>query len=96
MVLADPAMRTLVEEFLTEAAADLTAMRQALARGDLDTVRVLGHGLKGSGGGYGFDAVTELGRAVEAAAVRADAEALADLFQRLEKHLREVVIHYGE
>ncbi|WP_051445201.1 ATP-binding protein [Desulfocurvus vexinensis] len=96
VVLADPAMRTLVEEFLAEAAADLAAMRQALARGDLDTVRVLGHGLKGSGGGYGFDTVTELGRAVETAAVHADADALADLFERLEKHLREVVIRYGE
>jgi HPt (histidine-containing phosphotransfer) domain-containing protein len=89
-------MRALIEEFLADAAADLAAMRQALARGELDTVRVLGHSLKGSGGGYGFDALTDLGRAVEAAAVRADTDALDDLFRRLEKYLARVVIQYGQ
>ncbi len=96
VVRADPAMRPLVDDFLADVEADLAAMREALARDDLDTVRVIGHGLKGAGGGYGFDAVTDLGRAVEAAAARADAEALDDLFRRLEKYLGEVVIRYGE
>ncbi|MBF0428718.1 MAG: Hpt domain-containing protein [Magnetococcales bacterium] len=41
---------------------------QALASGDFQTLRILGHRMKGSGAGYGFEGVSEIGRAIEEAA----------------------------
>ena len=43
-------------------------MQEALEQGDFETVRLLGHSMKGAGGGYGFDAITDIGAALEEAA----------------------------
>ena len=45
--------------------------RAALAGSDHDALRVLGHRLKGSGGGYGISQLTEIGTRIEEAAKRA-------------------------
>jgi HPt (histidine-containing phosphotransfer) domain-containing protein len=60
--------------FLDTVSQNIVSIRDALGRGDLETVRTLGHRMKGAGGGYGFDRVTELGREIEMAARAADAE----------------------
>ena len=51
-------------------------MLDALDRGDFKTVESLGHGMKGAGGSWGFQAITDIGAAVEHAAESADADAL--------------------
>ena len=48
--------------------SDLAALAAALQGGDYDAIRVMGHNMKGSGGGYGFDAITKIGASLEAAA----------------------------
>ena len=64
----DPDLADLIPGFLENRRKDITAMQEALARGDFETVRVLGHSMKGAGGGYGFDAITDIGAALEKAA----------------------------
>ena len=44
--------------------------------GDFETVIILGHNLRGSGGGFGFQAITDLGAALEGAAESADIDAV--------------------
>ena len=68
LVRVDPDLADLIPGFLDNRRKDITAMRKALERGDFETVRTLGHSMKGSGGGYGFDAVTDIGAALEQAA----------------------------
>ena len=48
------------------------AMLDALDRGDFETVENLGHGMKGAGGSWGFQAITDIGAALEQAAESAD------------------------
>ena len=69
LVQVDPDLADLIPGFLANRRKDITAMQDALARGDFEAVRILGHSMKGSGGGYGFDAITEIGAALEQAAM---------------------------
>jgi hypothetical protein len=49
---------------------------QALEKQDFETIRILGHTMKGTGGGYGFDTISEMGRALEEAAKTQDTQAI--------------------
>ena len=64
----DPDLADLIPGFLDNRRKDIVAMQEALTHGDFDTVRLLGHSMKGAGGGYGFDAITDIGAALEQAA----------------------------
>ena len=91
LVKVDPDLADLIPGFLENRRKDITAMLAALDRGDFETVRILGHSMKGAGGGYGFNAVTEIGAALEQAAknqdrgtVRALVDGLGAYLDRLE------------
>jgi HPt (histidine-containing phosphotransfer) domain-containing protein len=50
------------------------AMSDALDQVDFETVKNLGHQMHGSGGMYGFQAITDIGAAIERAAESVDTE----------------------
>lgn len=58
-------MRALRQEYLAGAVERLSAMEAALASGALDELKSAAHKLAGSGGFYGFDAISEAGRSLE-------------------------------
>jgi HPt (histidine-containing phosphotransfer) domain-containing protein len=49
-------------------------MLDALDRVDFETVTILGHQMRGSGGAYGFQAITDIGAALQQAAESADTD----------------------
>ena len=57
-------------------------------------IKQLGHNLKGTGGGYGFDKITELGRQLEEAAAEGKEEKIKALKEELAIYLEEVEIIY--
>lgn len=61
----DADLEDLVPGFLAHCKDAIPGIENALARGDIRAVRALGHRLKGTGGGYGFDRITEIGAAIE-------------------------------
>src|SRR5206468_4302466 len=71
---------------------DIAAMLDAVQRGDFETVRVLGHSMKGAGGGYGFDAITEIGAALEQAAKQRNAAEIRNRVQELSRYLDRVEV----
>jgi CheY-like chemotaxis protein/HPt (histidine-containing phosphotransfer) domain-containing protein len=77
-------LRTIVPVFLRTTAQGLTDMRDALARGDLETVCRGGHSLKGSAATMGVPVVEILGRDIEQAAHDGDRAHLEDLLADLE------------
>jgi HPt (histidine-containing phosphotransfer) domain-containing protein len=50
-------------------------MRDALDRVDFETVTSLGHQMRGSGAMFGFQAITDIGAALQQAAESADTDA---------------------
>ncbi len=90
----DPELADLIPGFLENRWKDVTAILEALARSDFETVRVLGHSMKGSGAGYGFDAITEIGAALERAAKQGDATGVRTSLEDLSRYLARVEVIY--
>ena len=82
----------LVAQFLDSCREDLTRLHAALAAGDYDRARCIGHQLKGNGSPYGFADVTLLGSAIEQASAGGSAVELASQIQLLEAYLNLVEI----
>jgi CheY-like chemotaxis protein len=71
-----PDLADLAEEYLGSRRADAVALREAAQSGDFVSARWRGHNMKGSGAGYGFPRVSELGKRIEQAADARDAAAI--------------------
>jgi len=55
----------------------------------MESLRTFGHNIKGSGGMYGFDRVTELGAKIETAANENKLEDIKSFFKELKDFLDE-------
>lgn len=62
-------------------------MHEALDLADFETVTILGHNLRGSGGGFGFQAITDIGAELELAAEEANVEASRKLIADFSSYL---------
>jgi CheY-like chemotaxis protein/HPt (histidine-containing phosphotransfer) domain-containing protein len=92
LVRANPGFTDLIPAFLQNRSQDVIAMRDALDRGDFETVASLGHGMKGAGGSWGFQAITDIGAALEQAAENADNDASRKWVYELSRYLGRVEI----
>lgn len=94
IVRIDPDIEDLVPGYLEGRHRDIAAITTAMAQGDFETVRVLGHGMKGSGGGYGFDGITIIGRELELAAKNSDAVTIKKMIDELADYLSRLELVY--
>jgi len=69
-------LEDLIPTFMKNRAAELETLRAALAAGDLEQLRQLGHRMKGVGTSYGFEQVSVLGRQIEDGAKAGDRSGL--------------------
>jgi HPt (histidine-containing phosphotransfer) domain-containing protein len=67
LLMDDPELRELLREFVAELPQRFAALEKAAAVQDWQEVRRLAHQLKGSGGSYGFPAITAAAAEVEEA-----------------------------
>ena len=93
-VRVDRDLEDIVPEFLANRRKDLQILRRALAEQDFKTIQMLGHRMKGDGGGYGFDRITEIGGVMELAASRHDHATLEQHTNELEEFLSRVMVKY--
>lgn len=87
-------MREIVPVFFEVRRKDVTTIHMALEKGDYETVMLRGHSIKGAGGGYGFDAITDIGREIEEAAKIRDREKILKLANELSAYLEGVEVIY--
>ena len=90
LVRANPKFADLIPGFMHNRRQDVIAMLDALERGDFETVESLGHGMKGAGGSWGFQAITDIGAALEQAAKSADTDASRKWVGELSRYLDRV------
>jgi PAS domain S-box-containing protein len=91
-VKADPKFAHLMPGFLENRRQDVIVMLAVLDRGSLEGLESLGHRMKGAGGSYGFQAITDFGAGIELAAGRADAVASRKWVSELSSYLDHVEI----
>ncbi len=82
----------LAPSYLANRCKELAVLRNAVAKGDFETLRGLGHKMKGSGGGYGFDRITEIGGNLESSAKAQDVPAIERTLADLHDYLNRVEI----
>jgi len=82
-----PEFQELINEYLAYLVGELDKAKQALAKGEYKVVQKFGHNLKGTGKGYGFDDLSQIGAEIETSAQQEDAETLSPLLDRLEQLL---------
>ena len=87
-------LEDIVPIFLDNRKKDVKTLRNALSKQDLRTVQTLGHRMKGDGGGFGFDRITEIGAAMERAAQLEDHSTIEQHIVQLEDFLKRVTVVY--
>lgn len=86
----DPIVRGLLPGYLERRDEELQTLQKLLANDDFEKIRILGHNLSGSGGAYGLQTLTEIGRRIETAAGAADSQALDAELDNLAQFLQSV------
>src|ERR1700724_3052723 len=94
-VVVEPDLIDLIPDFLIRKHADLQTLKNALESGDFTTVAALGHKIKGEGGSFGFDAMTEIGAALEETAKKGDRESARQVVTDLSDYLEKIEVVEG-
>jgi HPt (histidine-containing phosphotransfer) domain-containing protein len=92
IVQVDADLEKLIPGFLERRQQDLQTLKSALENGDYEQIQKLAHTLKGVGGGYGFDAITDISIQLQLAAEQQEEEAIAGQLAELETYLQRVEV----
>ena len=95
-VYIDADLEDLIPGFLENRQSDIQAINQALQEENYESVQVIGHGMKGAGGGYGFEEISEIGDMLEQAAKNEENRTIRILADELAAYLEKVEIKYEE
>ncbi len=94
IVQVDPDLEDLIPGFLENRKLDVEKLRAELESSDFINLQSIGHSIKGVGGGYGFDLMSELGAAIESAAKEQNADQVREKIDQLNHYLQRVVVEY--
>lgn len=93
-VSIDPDLKDLIPGFLQNRHHDVQTLQEAVAVGDFDTIRTLGHRMRGDGGGYGFHLISEIGDALEKAAFENNSHEIMARVRELSAYLGRIEVVY--
>ena len=90
----DQGLEEIVPGFLENRRRDAQTLETALQESNLAQIQLIGHRMRGDGGGYGFDAISTMGAALEQAAAREDRDAIRRHIAELIDFLGRVIVVY--
>jgi histidine phosphotransfer protein HptB len=93
-VCIDQGLEDIIPGFLENRRRDVQTLESALQERNLTQIQIIGHRMRGDGGGYGFDAISMMGTALEQAAVRQDWSAIGRHIAELIDFLARVTVVY--
>jgi CheY-like chemotaxis protein len=93
-VQIEDGMEDVVPGYLEKRRADVALYRQSLEAADFDSIAKLAHKMKGTGAGYGFPRLTELGAELERAAHSSDSAAIAASVEELAGYVQSVELQF--
>lgn len=95
-VFIEAELGPLIPRYLENRRRDLVQIQASLAALDFEDLARIGHGMKGSGGGYGLDFISDLGGRMECAARAGDAAAVHQQHAELSDYLDRLVVHFED
>ncbi|OGW17827.1 MAG: hypothetical protein A3K09_01245 [Nitrospinae bacterium RIFCSPLOWO2_12_FULL_47_7] len=94
VVRIDPDLEELIPQYLKNRQGDIQKMLSALEINDYSAIGVIGHTMKGSGGGYGFHPISRIGGEIELSADAKSADQIRELAEQLADYLNRIEIIY--
>ena len=94
IVTVDKDLADLIPVFFQNRKKEIATLRTALAAGDFEQLRQLGHRMKGVGNSYGFAVVSEIGKRVEDGARAGDKAAIDECIAEYSDYLSKVQVVY--
>ena len=94
IIQVDRDLEDLMPLFMDTRKRDMEGLAKGLASNDFAALRVIGHGMKGSGGAFGFQLVTDIGDIIEASALKSDAATIEQQFAVLRDYMARVEVQY--
>lgn len=92
VIKVDPEIADLIPGFLNNRKKDIQDLESCLEVGNFEQIERLGHSMKGSGAGYGFDGISEIGKSIEIAGKEKDVKAIKEKIEDLRDYLDRVEI----
>lgn len=90
----DKELESVIPEFIERRHKDCLLLDNLLLANDMEEISRLGHRLKGTGGSYGFDVISDIGRNLEVAVAEEDLAAVDFERQALKRYLEQIRIVY--
>ncbi len=87
-------LEVLIPRYMERRHKEVDSFRAQLAAADFEALRIGGHSLKGSGGGYGFPLLTQIGAAIETAAKTQDIAVIEAALVEYKDYIGRVEIVY--
>jgi HPt (histidine-containing phosphotransfer) domain-containing protein len=94
LIEIDRELMPVVPEYLENRHRDCAAIKGLLDSGEFEKIQILGHRMKGSGGSFGFDEISDIGETLELAAQVSDVERILSAVGCLESYLARVLVVY--
>ncbi len=87
-------LESLIPGYIKNRRADIVKIRQLVRNSEFEEAQRLAHSMKGSGGGYGFQEISELGSSMEIAAKSLNGNKILSEIDKLEEYLDTVRMEY--
>ncbi|MFQ5672143.1 MAG: Hpt domain-containing protein [Nitrospinales bacterium] len=91
IVAIEADLKTLIPKYLNNRQKDIRSILENLDQGNFEAIRNIGHMMNGSGRGYGFNRISQIGVALEqggqesnSGKIRKSTDELADYLNRIE------------
>ncbi len=94
VVKVDRDLEDITPGYLENRKKDLLLLPRAVAEKEFETLKMIGHRMKGSGAGYGFQFISDIGTRLEQAAKRQDLKEVQVCIEQLADYLNRVEVVY--
>lgn len=93
-VKIDPDLKKLIPGYLKNRRTDFRIILQSLEKNDFAVIKNIGHNMKGSGMGYGFEKISRIGASLEIYALASDSGKIRESLDNLTDYLKRVKVVY--
>ena len=90
----DPDIEDLIPGYINNRKKDIKKINQALDEKNFELIERLGHSMKGSGGGYGLDKISKIGKIIEYAGKNKDTKEILNALEKLKSFIIKVEEFY--
>lgn len=87
-------LKEIIPGYLANRRRDIAAIGDALKSCDYEFIKVKGHNIAGTGGWYGFTTITDMGYAIQQAALERNDDEIRHLLDRFQAFLDRVEVVY--